>query len=108
MAHGSITYWDELGAGLCKHFEDKSDHLSLLEQLTTIKRFPHEFMTNFNYKFQKTWDRIHTSVKPTLGNAFLHYLIAFNSDIAMIIQTMGGDTLPKANEISIREENIFI
>ena len=31
LAHGSITDWDELGEGLCKHFEDKSDHLSLLE-----------------------------------------------------------------------------
>ena len=47
----SITNWDELGAKLCKHFEDKSDHLSLLEQLTTIKRTPHEFMTDFNYRF---------------------------------------------------------
>ena len=53
LAHGSITDWDELGAGLCKHFEDKSDHLSLLEQLTTIKRAPHECMTDFNYRFQK-------------------------------------------------------
>ena len=30
LAHGSIIDWDELGVGLCKHFEDKSDHLSLL------------------------------------------------------------------------------
>ena len=30
LAHGFITDWDELGVGLCKHFEDKSDHLSLL------------------------------------------------------------------------------
>ena len=89
LAHGSITDWDGLGAGLCKHFEDKSDHLSLLEQLTTIKRAPHECMTDFNYRFQKTWDRIPTIVKPTPGNAFLHYLRAFNSDIATTIQTMG-------------------
>ena len=31
LAHGSITDWDGLGVGLCKHFEEKSDHLSLLE-----------------------------------------------------------------------------
>jgi hypothetical protein len=31
LAHGSIANWDELGVALCKHFEDKSDHLSLLE-----------------------------------------------------------------------------
>ena len=31
LAHSSITNWDGLGARLCKHFEDKSDHLSLLE-----------------------------------------------------------------------------
>lgn len=78
LAHGSITDWDGLGAGLCKHFEDKSDHLSFLEQLATIKRAPHECMTDFNYRFLKTWDRIPTSVKPTPANAFLHYLRAFN------------------------------
>ncbi len=31
LAHGSIIDWDGLGARLCKHFEDKSDYLSLLE-----------------------------------------------------------------------------
>ena len=88
LAHGSITYWDGLGVGLCKHFEDKSDYLSLLKQLASIKRAPHECMTNLNYIFQKTWDRIPNLVNPTPGNAFLHYLRAFNSDIATIIQTM--------------------
>ena len=53
-------------------------------------------MTNLNYRFQKTWDRIPISVKPTLGNDFWHYLRAFNSDIATTIQTMEGDTLPDA------------
>jgi hypothetical protein len=38
----SITTWDELREALCKNFEDKFDHLSLVEQLTTIKRAPHE------------------------------------------------------------------
>jgi hypothetical protein len=65
-------------------------------------------MTNFNYRFQKTWDRIPTSMKLTLGNVFLHYLIAFNNDIANTIQTMGGYTLPNAYDIAIRCENILI
>ncbi len=65
-------------------------------------------MTNFIYRFQKTWDRIPTSVKPTPSNAFLHYLRAFSSDIATTIQTMGGDTLPNAYEIAIKAENILI
>lgn len=108
LAHSSIANWDELGAALCKHFKDKSDHLSLLEKLTTIKRAPHEYMTDFNCRFQKTWDRIPDTVKPTPGNAFLHYLRAFNSDIATTIQTMGGDTLPNAYEIAIKAENILI
>lgn len=71
LPHNFINNWDELGEILCKHFKDRSDHLSLLEQLTMIKRTPHECMTNFNYRFQKTWDRIPTIVKPLLGNAFL-------------------------------------
>lgn len=31
LPHNSIYDWDEFWEGLCKHFEDKSDHLSLLE-----------------------------------------------------------------------------
>ena len=31
LPHNSITDWDGLGAALCKYFEEKSDHLSLLE-----------------------------------------------------------------------------
>ena len=65
-------------------------------------------MTDFKYRFQKTWDKIPASIKPTLGNAFLHYLRAFNSDIATTIQTMGGDTLPNAYATIIKVENILI
>ena len=84
-----ITNWDELGEKLCKHFEDKSDHLLLLEQLTTIKRAPHECMIDLNYRLQKTLDRIPTAIKHSIGNAFLYYLRALNSDIATTLQTMG-------------------
>ena len=61
-------------------------------------------MTDFNYIFQKTWDRIPVAVKPSPGNAFLYYLRAFNSDISITLQTMGGDILPVV-EIAIRVEN---
>lgn len=54
LAHNSIIDWDGLGVASCKHFEDKSDHLSLLEYLTTRRRAPHEFMIAFKYRFQKT------------------------------------------------------
>lgn len=106
--HNSITDWDGLGEEICKHFEEKSDHLSLLEQLNTIKREPHEYMTNFNYRFQNTWDRIPTVVKPSLGNAFWYYLRAFNNDISTTLQYIGGDSLPNGYEIAIRVENILI
>lgn len=108
MPHNSITNWDGLGAALCKYFEDKSDHLLLLEQLTTIKRAPHECMIDFDDRFQKTWDKIPTAVKPSPGNAFLYYLRALNSDIATTLQYMRGDTLPNAYEVAIRAENILI
>ena len=108
LPHGSIPDWDDLGDKLCKHFEDNSDHLSLLEQLTTIKRAPQECMTDFNYRFQKTWDRIPAAVKPSPGNAFLYYLRALNSDIATVLQTMGGTTLLGAYDMAIRAENTLI
>ena len=65
-------------------------------------------MTDFNYRIQKTWDRIPARVKPTPGSAFLHYLRALNGDIATTSETMGGDTLTNAYDIVIKSENILI
>lgn len=104
----SIETWDELGSRLCKFFEDKSDHLSLVEQLSAIKRAPHEDMSDFNHRFQRTWDRIPQMVRPTANHAFLYYLRALNSDIYMMIQSMGGDTLLAAYSVAIRAENSHI
>ena len=42
LAVASITTCDQLGTALCDFFKDTSDHLSLMEQLSTIKRAPHE------------------------------------------------------------------
>ena len=47
-------------------------------------------------------------MKPTSGDAFLHNLRAFNSDMATRIQIMGGDTLADAYEVAIRAKNILI
>lgn len=47
-------------------------------------------------------------MKPTLGGAFLYYLKAFDSDLATTLETMGGNTLPDAYDISIRAENLLI
>lgn len=105
---GSIHNWDELGEKLSKHFEDKSDHLSLVEQLTTIKKSSHAFMGNFNYRFQKTWDRIPTLFKPSSNHAFLYFLRALNSDIVVIIQSIGGDNRPRAYDTAIRAKNFLI
>ena len=65
-------------------------------------------MTNFNYRFQKTWDRIPNTVKPSAGNSILYYLRALNSDIATTLQTIGGATFFDAYETTIKEENILI
>ncbi|KAH9287478.1 hypothetical protein KI387_031595, partial [Taxus chinensis] len=55
---GSINTGDDMGTTLYNYFEDNPDHLSLVEQLTTIRRAPNEQMSDFNIIFQKTWDRI--------------------------------------------------
>lgn len=69
---------------------------------------PHEFMTYFSYKIQKTWDRILVTVNPSLGNAFLHYIRDFNRDVATTLQTLGGDTILVVYDFSIRGENNLI
>lgn len=74
LAVGSINSWDGLGDALSKHFEDKSDNLSLVEQLTTIKRDPQEQMIDYNNRFLKTWNRIPVSVRPLANHAFLYFL----------------------------------
>ena len=108
MAIGSIDSWDALGDALTRHFEDKSDYLSLVEQLTTIKRAPQEQMMDFNNRFQRTWTRISVSVRPSTDHAFLYFLKSLNSDISVMIQSMGGVSLPRAYDISIRAENSLI
>jgi len=79
-----------------------------MEQLATIKRAPHEYMVDFNYKFQKTWDKIPLLVKPSLNTAFIHYLKSLNPDIAIMIQSMGGTVLLDAYDIAIKAENCLI
>ena len=85
LPHNPIKSWDELGGKSCKHVKDNSDPFSLLEQLTTLKRALHECMTIFNYRFQRTWDRILVAVRPTLGNDFLHYLRDFDNNITITL-----------------------
>ncbi|KAH9308760.1 hypothetical protein KI387_036671, partial [Taxus chinensis] len=89
-------------------FGEKGDNLSLLEQLTTIKRAPNEQLTDFNFRFQRSWDRIPVVVRPTAEGAFLYYLKDLNSDISVLIQSMGDTTLPVAYSIAIRAENCLI
>lgn len=40
--------------------------------------------------------------------AFVFYLKTFNSDIAMEIQSLGGNTLPNAYELAMKSENDLI
>lgn len=65
-------------------------------------------MIDFNYRFQKTWDRIPVAVKPTPGNAFLHYLKSLNHRISTTLQTMGFNNFPMAYNLSIRTKNMLI
>ena len=108
LAAASITDWDQLGTALCDFFKDTSDHLSLMEQLSTIKRAPHEQVSDFNFRFQKTWERIPVTVRPSAEHAFLYFLRAFNSNIAVMIQSLGGNTLLDVYLIAIREKNNLI
>lgn len=73
-----------------------------------IKRSPQEQMNDFNFRFQRIWDRIPIIVRPPPEYAFLYFLKALNNDIAVMIQSMGGVSLPDAFEIAIRAENSLI
>lgn len=63
---------------------------------------------DFNSRFQRTWNRIPISVRPSADHAFLYYLKSLNSDISVMIQSMGGVSLPQAFGISMRAENSLI
>lgn len=108
LASGSIQNQNQLCTALHEQFGKKGDNLSLLEQLTTIKRAPNEQLTDFNFRFQMTWERIPVAVRPATEGAFLYYLKTLNSDISMLIQSMGGITIPVAYNIAIRAENCLI
>ncbi|KAH9298487.1 hypothetical protein KI387_030169, partial [Taxus chinensis] len=108
LGAGSIQNWDQLCTTLCGQFGERAENLSLLEQMTTIKRAPTEKMTYFNSRFQRTWERIPIMVRTTTEGAFLYFLKALNYDIFVMIQSMGGITLPDAYAIAIRDENFLI
>lgn len=93
---------------LSKHFEDKLDNLSLVEQLTTIKRDPQEQMTDYNNRFLKTWNRILVFVRPSADHSFLYFLQSFNGQISVMIQSMSGTSLPQAFDTVVRAENCLI
>lgn len=105
---GLVVNFIATGVALIAQFEDKSDHLYLVEHLITIKRAPHEHMMDFNFRFQRTWNKILATVRPSNQHAFLYYLRALNSDIFLMIQSMGGNNLPTAFDIGIRVENSLI
>jgi len=85
----SISTWDQLGDAFFARFSEKGDRSSLLQQLITIKRAPQEAITDFNTRFQKTWDRIPATARPSIGMAIVFYLKAFNYDISVMIQSLG-------------------
>ena len=59
-------------------------------------------------RFQRTWNRIPVQVRPSPEHAFLYYLKSLNSDISVVIQSMGGNSLPQSYETTVRVENCLI
>lgn len=91
-----------------RDFLDKADRSSLMQQLITIKRDHHEVVTDFNMRFQRTWQMIPFSTCLPTDMAFVFYLKAFNSDISMMIQSLWGSTLSDAYDLAIWVENNLI
>lgn len=85
LAVNLITTCDQLREALCKHFEYKFDHLSLVEQFTTIKRAPHEHMKKINFHFQRSWDKILQNIRPSNEYTFRCFLRSLNSEISIMI-----------------------
>lgn len=65
-------------------------------------------MIDFNMLFQKTWNKIPAVVRPSADHAFLYYLRSLNNDISVMIQSMGGTSLPQAFAIAVTAENSLI
>lgn len=57
---------------------------------------------DFNVRFQKTWQRISLVAYPLADKAFVFYLKAFNFDISIMIQSLGGNTLPDTYELTVQ------
>lgn len=65
-------------------------------------------MMDFNFRFQRMWNRIPATVRPSSQHALLYYLRALNSDIFVMTQSMDGNNLPGAYDLAIRAENSLI
>lgn len=79
-----------------------------MHQLIMIKRAPTKALTNFNLGFQRTLQRIPLFARPPTDMAFVFYLKAFNSDISVMIQALGGNTLLQAFDLAVQAENNLI
>lgn len=104
----TIADWDQLGNCFFQRFSNKADKSSLMHQFITIKRAPQGALTKFNLRFLRTWQIIPLSACPPAHMAFIFYLKALNSDISVMIQSLGGNTLPQAFDIVVQSENNMI
>jgi len=81
----SIHDWDELGQALYRKFGERANNFSLLEQLTTIKRAPNEMIVDFNFRFQRMWERILALLRPSPQGTFLYFIRDLNSNIVVMM-----------------------
>ncbi|KAH9321005.1 hypothetical protein KI387_015644 [Taxus chinensis] len=93
---------------------DKSTFTVLFEGLKSLgelqlsEAIREECVQYLGEPLERTWERIPRAIKSTAEHAFLYYLRSLNNDTAVMIQSMGGNTIPAALYLAIRAENNLI
>jgi len=63
---------------------------------------------DFKSRFDKVWKKFFVDIRPSQVFAFLYYLKALDPEISVMIQSLGGETLPQSYDLAIKAESSLI
>ena len=105
---GSITNWNTLRTAFEARFKTIEDEHALLTQLTSIKKQPTMSMRDFAACFNKIFNRIPTTARPTAGNLITFFISVMPPNINYDLRRTRPTDLADAQKKAIECEDDLI
>jgi len=80
----------------------------ILEEYDHLKRHPGETLQHFSARFNQVYHSMPIDIKPPLGLALLHYLDAFDIDMAFQLRERNNTPLKEMQDSAISVEDNFL